>query len=421
MRKKVLVRATGWIMEDDEERAWMDARIKEAALYAQSGGQFDISIQVTVPNEFERMAPVNIGVTAGIETTKVSPAWLEKANIMDRIITISEHSKKTFVDTEYHAEHPETKQKISLCCTSPVEIVHYPAKTFDQLPDLGLKFDHDFNFLVVAQDGPRKNLRNTIKWFVEENIDQRVGLVVKTFIKNNCLTDRKHTEDFVHKVLKKYPERKCKVYLLHGDMSEPEMHALYVHPQIKCLVSLSHGEGFGLPLFEASYSGLPIITTGWSGQCDFLYAPPIGGKRKDFFADQIEGGGELNNEIVVEDLSSKGFEVKKINSHDLSIEELEMCKDYFFIISNFINLSEESKEYLEKNCSYAIYEHDHKYLTTRNPAVYKDYLAPPDAIINYEFYKNAKSVFCQTKFHSEIDFSKRKSGQIFNNRFPHRT
>jgi glycosyltransferase involved in cell wall biosynthesis len=34
---------------------------------------------------------------------------------------------------------------------------------------------------------------------------------------------------------------------------------------------LPHGEGFGLPLFEAAYSGMPVITVGWSGQCDFLY------------------------------------------------------------------------------------------------------------------------------------------------------
>ena len=26
-------------------------------------------------------------------------------------------------------------------------------------------------------------------------------------------------------------------------------------------------------LFEAAYSGLPIIAPGWSGQCDFLFAP----------------------------------------------------------------------------------------------------------------------------------------------------
>jgi len=76
---------------------------------------------------------------------------------------------------------------------------------------------------------------------------------------------------------------KCKVYLLHGDMSEAEMHSLYKHPKIKSMICLSHGEGFGLPLFEAAYSGLPIIAPGWSGQCDFLYKPekPISKKKKD--------------------------------------------------------------------------------------------------------------------------------------------
>ena len=36
---------------------------------------------------------------------------------------------------------------------------------------------------------------------------------------------------------------------------------------------MSHGEGYGLPLFESAYCGLPVITTNWSGQCDFLNMP----------------------------------------------------------------------------------------------------------------------------------------------------
>jgi glycosyltransferase involved in cell wall biosynthesis len=81
------------------------------------------------------------------------------------------------------------------------------------------------------------------------------------------------------KILSKYPERKCKVHLIHGDMSDEEMHALYKHPRLS-VFSLTHGEGFGLPIFEAAYSGVPIIAPGWSGQCDFLYAPFQGSKKK---------------------------------------------------------------------------------------------------------------------------------------------
>ena len=33
------------------------------------------------------------------------------------------------------------------------------------------------------------------------------------------------------------------------------------HPKIKAFTSLTHGEGFGRPLLEASFTGLPIITS----------------------------------------------------------------------------------------------------------------------------------------------------------------
>ena len=40
-----------------------------------------------------------------------------------------------------------------------------------------------------------------------------------------------------------------------------------------CSSDLAHGGGFGLPLFDAAAAALPIITIGWSGQCDFLFKP----------------------------------------------------------------------------------------------------------------------------------------------------
>jgi glycosyltransferase involved in cell wall biosynthesis len=61
-----------------------------------------------------------------------------------------------------------------------------------------------------------------------------------------------------------------RVYLLHGDMSDEEVSSLYRHPKVKALVSLTKGEGYGLPILEAAASALPVIATGWSGHIDFL-------------------------------------------------------------------------------------------------------------------------------------------------------
>lgn len=270
---------TNWLHEDNEERDWIDSLINKTLMYHQQNAGhagptlYDLSLQVTIPNEWEQMARVNVGVTAGIETTLVPPQWIEKSKIMDRIITISEHSKQVFERSSYDAQNKETGQIFKdFRCTTPIEIVRYPVKNIKPA-NIDVDFKTDFNFLTVAQWGPRKNLENTIRWFVEEFIDQEVGLVIKTSIMRNNVIDRDFTKKKIDQLLKNYPNRKCKVYLIHGNMSEEEMTTLYRHPKIKALVSLSHGEGFGLPIFEAAYNGMPVIATEWSGHLDFMTMP----------------------------------------------------------------------------------------------------------------------------------------------------
>ena len=261
---------TSWIGEDTEEIRWINQMIEKTILYMQSGGQFDVSFQVTIPNEWVPMAPINIGYTAGIETTKVAHQWIQKGNEMNGIIVVSHHSKNVYEYTQYQAVNGQTGQEIVLKLERPIKAVNYPAKKFETLPEVNLELEHEINFLAAAQLSPRKNMINTIKWFIEEFKDDEVGLVLKGNTAKNCLMDREHTLGNIRAITSQYPDRKCKVYLLHGDMSDEEMHSLQTHPQISALISLAHGEGFGLPIFEAAYSGTPVIATGWSGQLDFL-------------------------------------------------------------------------------------------------------------------------------------------------------
>ena len=271
---------TGWITEDDEERQWLDHLMISTQHYMQQGNPpVDVSLQVTIPNEWEKLAPINIGFTAGMETTKVTPQWIEMSNTVDKILTVSNHSKQVYENTIYDAKTP-TGERVFFRTSTPIEVTHYPIRSTEQ-EEVDIELDYDFNFLTVAQMGPRKNMQNTIAWFVEEFKDEEVGLLVKTNMANCCTADYLHCEHVLKDLLSRFPDRKCKVYMLHGDLTAKQMNYLYNHPKIKCYATITHGEGFGLPIFESVYNGLPVIAPSWSGHVDFLYAPSNSKKQKN--------------------------------------------------------------------------------------------------------------------------------------------
>ena len=269
---------SNWIFEQSEERDWIDELIiKTMPLLEQQKMNpamplFDVSLQVTIPNELQKMAPENVLFTAGMETDRIAAAWAGKCHeIADKILVVSEHAKSGFKQP-VKAQLP-SGEEIDFVLEKPIETVHYPVKNIDTT-DLNLELETKFNFLTLAQWGPRKNLTNTIAWFCEEfKNDEDVGLIVKTYAKGNSKIDKNYVTGQLKRTLENFPDMKCKVYLLHGYMSEQDIHSLYCDSNIHALVNLGHGEGFGLPLFEAAYCGLPVITHDFGGQKDFLYAP----------------------------------------------------------------------------------------------------------------------------------------------------
>jgi glycosyltransferase involved in cell wall biosynthesis len=336
---------TSWLFEDDEERRWIDSLINKTVHYLNQRGQFDIYVHVGIPNELKRKAPITIEVTAGIETTKAAPEWIDILNReCDKVITVSQHSKDVLESSVWNVKDQHGRDH-HLKLSVPVEVVGYPVKQFSQYTEEMAKetfpLDYNFNFLCVAQWGPRKNLEGTIKWFLEEFKDDKVGLVCKVNHANNSLMDRANCEAKLEEILKACPERLCKVYLLHGDMTEDEVHNLYVHPQIKAIVNFGHGEGFGLPLFEAAYCGLPVIAPDYSGHRDFLYMEK-NGKQRAMFARVPYDLKKIQSEAVWNGVLHPESEWAYVKPLGAKLAMRECYKDY----GRFKGQAKKLKEYL---------------------------------------------------------------------------
>lgn len=246
---------SGWVAEDTEERAWIDETIMNTARAIQTGVRdFATSIQVQLPSEWQQLCEHNIGVTAGVETTKAPDFWSDACLQMDKVIVPSNHSKNGF---------SEQAQEI-------IEVVNFPARKV-RTKKVDFDLSTEFNFLTVAQWNPRKNLEQTISSFVEEFQNEDVGLIIKTGVTNGSHIDREVTRDRLQMLLEhtSTDDRKCKVYLFHGSLSDSEMVSLYKNKNVSAYVTTSHGEGFGLPVFEAAQHGVPVIAPNWGGIRDF--------------------------------------------------------------------------------------------------------------------------------------------------------
>lgn len=243
----------------------------------------DLWVQITVPNEFQKIGNYNIGVTAGMETTIVHNTWIEGCNRMDLVLTSSNHSKSVFESTVYTKQDNKTKQPTGeLKVNTPIEVLlegadltkYFPTKSNLDLSSIKESFCYLFvgHWLNGDFGQDRKNVGFMIKSFLEtfKNKKDAPALILKTSQVTTSIMDRESVLDKIEQIRQTVKGSLPNVYLFHGDVNDSEMNELYNHPKIKAMVSLTKGEGFGRPLLEFSLINKPIIASGWSGQIDFL-------------------------------------------------------------------------------------------------------------------------------------------------------
>ena len=254
-------------------------------IVTQLNKQPDVFIQVSVANEFKRVAKYNIGITAGVETTVAPQEFIQGGNQMDLIITPSEFTKETLIKTVFTQMDKNTNQKIGeLKLERPVEVLFegvdttiFNGKSSKSILD---SVDTDFNFLFVGHwlsgglGHDRKDIGMMIKTFctVFKGLpkNQQPGLILKTSNAGFDVGTRERISKEIKKLSESFGDKCPPIHLVWGDLSEEELNSLYNDEKVKAMVMFTKGEGYGRPLAEFATTGKPIIVSNWSGYKDFL-------------------------------------------------------------------------------------------------------------------------------------------------------
>ena len=273
----------------------------------QMTSQPDVWIQITVPNEFQKVGKYNIGVTAGIETTLCAKEWIDGLNRMDLVLTSSNHSKSVLEETKWDIKDNRTNQIVETTkATVPIEVlfegIDNTKYNVNPNKDFNLStITEEFCFLFVGHwlqgdfGHDRKNIGYMIKSFLEtfKNKPKQPALVLKTSHVGSSIIDQDRILKKIDEIRRSVKGKLPNIYLVHGEVSDTDMNNLYNHPKIKAMVSFTKGEGFGRPLLEFSVVKKPIIASGWSGQTDFLNNKQsflVGGKVHKLHKSSVQKG-----------------------------------------------------------------------------------------------------------------------------------
>lgn len=125
-----------------------------------------------------------------------------------------------------------------------------------------------YKFYSVFQWSERKNPSALIRAYLSAFTDaDRVVLIMKTYGANYSQAEEAKVRAEVERIRRAVGARQPKMMLITKILSKAQMLAL--HRLGDCFVLPHRSEGWGLPHFEASMTGRPVITTDYGGNLEF--------------------------------------------------------------------------------------------------------------------------------------------------------
>jgi glycosyltransferase involved in cell wall biosynthesis len=241
----------------------------------------DISLIVHVPSAFKRLAvkrALNIGLSM-TESDIPPPGYVRSCNngSIDVFAIPSEWNRTAFREVGV-----------------PTTIIHPPVAP--DLLEMGVRRRGDvLTYLSnFSWSSRHKDPHSLLEAFCRAfDHSDPVRLVIKT----QGPSDEQIAED-VHEAMKRAgSSRAPEIKVICGAMSRKDVLGLYAESDV--YVSSHHGEGWGLPIFEAMAIGMPAIATAYSAPLEYMDSET--GYLVDYIYDQ--GDGRAN--VDVDDLARK--------------------------------------------------------------------------------------------------------------------
>lgn len=180
------------------------------------------------------------------EAHRLPTDWVKICNSVDAIWTTSDWNKTVMTDSGV---------------TVPVFAIK-PTVSVGKLKSPRVAHDR-FTFLSSFQWSERKNPSGLIRAFVAAfDQNKNVRLVIKT---HGSAVVRQEIQKIIKNTQAVSPPV---IEVIDSIVDRADISKLY--GMADAFVSLSHGEGWGLPAWEAAQYGLPVLHTGWSAPVEFI-------------------------------------------------------------------------------------------------------------------------------------------------------
>lgn len=218
-------------------------------------GVADVNIVNMIPPRFAdyRLPGArNIGYSM-FEADRIPDDWVLQCNAMDAMWVPAEWVREVFIASGV---------------TVPVSVVGVDAIPVAPAPPP----PGPFRFLSVFQWTARKNPVALIRAYAAAfDGSTDTVLTLKIHRHSDPAQNRTFAQNAVNAVLARCKPRKSipRIEVATDFFSSAQMRQL--HADSHAYVSLAHAEGWGLPAWEATLAGKPVIHTGWSAPMEFVH------------------------------------------------------------------------------------------------------------------------------------------------------